>query len=204
MATSESSIMFKTTPVVLKASVIPKSDQYDLTQIDPVGRKDEGAIADTKAIAVEPGVQNKSVTTSGFFGFSKRGSDLRGAGTDLGMGIMGDSGMGVSNGSKKHVQESDISDGVAPRITPTCAGLDPVGRPDSHSDQSDIGIVMGIESNQPQHGFPAGGVQPNHSEQVRGISGVRKGEREPINTGIICFQLLSDPIPRWISTLLLV
>ena len=39
---------------------------------------------------------------------------------------------------------------------------------------------MGIESNQPQQGIPAGGGQPNHSEQVRFISGVRKGEREPI------------------------
>ena len=138
VAKSEISVMFKTAPAVVKASVIPRSDHYDLTQIDPVGKMDEGAnvsmgdwrwgsLADTKAIAAELGVQNKSVTKSGFSGFSKKGSDLRGAGPDLGMGIMGDHGMGVIVGSKKHVQESDISGGVALGIAPTFAGHDPVG-----------------------------------------------------------------------------
>ena len=43
VATFEISVMFKIAPAVLKASIIPRSDHYDLTQIDPVGRMDEGA-----------------------------------------------------------------------------------------------------------------------------------------------------------------
>ena len=61
------------------------------------------------------------------------------------------------------MQESDTTNGIAP---------DPVGRSDSHSQQSDIGIV--------QQGIPVGGGQPIHSKQARCISEVRKGEREPI------------------------
>ena len=160
-----------------------------------MGDQSLGSFEDTKAIAAEPGVQNQSVTKSGFSWFSKRGCDLRGAGPDLCMDIMGDRGVGVSAGSKKHVQESDILDGVAPGIAPPCAGHDPMGRSDSHSDQSDIGIVMGIESNQPQRGIQTGGGHPNHSEQVRCINGVRKGEREPIKywNNFFSAPIISNP-----------
>ena len=65
-----------------------------------MGDRRLGSLADTKAISVEPGVQGKSVIKSGFSGFSIRGSDLRGPGPDLGMGIMGDRGL-VFIGNKK-------------------------------------------------------------------------------------------------------
>ena len=77
-------------------------------------------------------------------------------------------------GSKEHAPESVISK-VAPGRTPTCAGHDPFGCTVRHSDQSDIGILTGIESNQPQRGIPVGGGRPNHSEQVRLVKNGGRG-----------------------------
>ena len=92
---------------------------------------------------------------------------------------MRDSAVGISGGSKVHVQKS-VSPDVAPGRDSTSAGHDPLGRTVRNFDHTDMGTVMGIESNQLQRGIPVGGGQHKLKEQVRRNSWVRKGDSESI------------------------
>ena len=61
-------------PTVLNASIIPRSEPYDITQMGPICgiyERDNISIGDRRLGDAEHGVQNVSETKSEFFGSSK-------------------------------------------------------------------------------------------------------------------------------------
>ena len=104
--------------------------------------------------------------------------------------------MGDSAGNKEHLLERVIPNGEELGINPAYAGHDPLGRSVSHNDQSGLGILMGTETNQTQRNIPMGGGQPNHYEQVRRTTWVRKGDHEPIKCWNNLFSVPTRSNPK--------
>ena len=97
--------------------------------------------------------------------------------------------MGVRTAiATRKLLEGVIQDGVAPDRNLESAGHDPLDHTVSQNDQSDRGICIGIERNQPRRGLSVGNGQPNNSEQVRSTSWA---SREPIKNWN---KLFSAPI----------
>ena len=152
----------------------------------------------------------------------------------VGKGDNGGRLMGFHEGDKALATETSRKDSVHMKTTPTkgisglstaAFGYDPLFRSfrpceQSSDPKSSYGEALGIGTAvtlKPAHlGLPAvGGQVLSHGEQVwrstegwgsdsGGNSAVRKGEMALVKTRRICFQLLLEQIPRWISSLRLV
>ena len=107
---------------------------------------------------------------------------------DMGKEAVGDRvGVRTTIATRK-LLEGVIQDGVAPGRNLESTGHDPLDRTVSQNDQSNRGICIGIERNQPRRGISVGNGQPNNSEQVRSPSWA---SREPIKNWN---KLFSAPI----------
>ena len=88
----------------------------------------------------------------------------------MGKGIKGDHGVGFHRGNKESASGTARTDGVTPRVKPSAAGYENLGRPVQHGGQildlqSDSGEAMGLEINHAQLGSQEGGGQLNHVQQ---------------------------------------
>ena len=89
-------------------------------------------------------------------------------GVGMGKGIKGDRGVGFHRGNKEPASGTARTDGVTPRVPPSAAGYENLGRPVRHGGQildSGNGEAMGLEINHAQLGSQKGGSQLNHVHQ---------------------------------------
>ena len=172
------------------ASVEP-TDMLDGGDVGNNGFRKLGSTMGTEFNATEISGMLKSCSINPALGMGEivkrnRGEDF----TELDMGkeAVGDRvGVRTAIASRK-LLEGVIQDGVAPGRNLESTGHDSLVRTVSQNDQSDRGICIGIERNQPRRGLSVGNGQPNNSEQVRSPSWA---SREPIKNWN---KLFSAPI----------